>query len=109
MSDLDDLDDGSTEEGDEETKQPGCWARQRAAAQARQTAVKFLPKVVIYKNAKEYQKEAPKMFAKGWTADVDSTDSGCFTVARFVLTRPFALAMKKDRGELTVTWMPPKQ
>ena len=66
-----------------------------------------LPRVVIYKNAKDYQKDAPKWFAKGWTADVNSTDSGRFTLTRFALAGPFALALKKGRGKLTVTWMPP--
>ena len=81
----------------------GFWARQRAKAQAQA----MLPKVVIYKNAKDYQRDAPRWFAKGWTADVNSTDSGRFTLTRFALAGPFALALKKGRGKLTVTWMPP--
>lgn len=72
-------------------------------------AVKTLqPHVEIYKNAKEYQRAAPKLLKAGWTASVDSTDSGRFTITRFALTGPFALALKKGRGKLTVTWTPPE-
>lgn len=66
------------------------------------------PHVKTYDNSKDFQRDAKKMLAKGWTVAGQSQDNGRFTMTRIALLGPFALAAKKGRGKVTVTWMPPE-
>jgi hypothetical protein len=65
------------------------------------------PFVETYDNSKDFQRAASKLLGKGWTVTGQSQDNGRFTMTRLALLGPFALAAKKGRGKVTVTWMPP--
>lgn len=65
------------------------------------------PQVKTYKNSKEFEKDAKKMFAKGYTVAGQSADGNQhLTATRLVLLGPLALFAKKGGKQVTVTWIP---
>jgi hypothetical protein len=81
----------------------GFRAEQAAARAEFQLAQ---PQMKTYKNAKEFQKDAPRMTALGFTVGGQSQGGSRLSITRMATLGVFALAAPK-KGKITVTWMPP--
>jgi hypothetical protein len=66
-----------------------------------------LPPVQVktYSNAQEYESDVPLMTRRGFVPQSVVGSDGRLTATRMLTMGVFALAAKKGRGQLTVTWV----